>query len=92
MIDDLIIRRPQERSLNLVRITKDAEACSICGGSRPMLFWNGYSMVHDECARAAKAASKIKVEPQERMSVDQFMTKLAANEKLIRRLFGHARH
>jgi len=84
-MNDLLVIRPQPP--RLVRVVKDAEACSICGGTRPILYNNGFSMVHDECARNARSARKAGIETPETMSTEEFMVKLAANEKLVRRLF-----
>lgn len=85
-MNDLLVTQPEP--LRLVRAIKDAEACSICGGVRPSLFWNGFTMVHDECARDAKAARKANEgQPKVTMKAEEFMVKLATNEKLVRRLF-----
>lgn len=87
-MSDLILPRPEEPKL--IPVIKDAEACAVCGGSRPDLFWNGYYLLHIQCAKDAKAARRIE-KPERGISVDEFMKRLEARPELLRRL-SNARH
>lgn len=87
---DLIINVPPE--VKLIPAVKDAEACYICGGSRPELFWDGHGLAHITCVKDAKKARKVNGRPEKSISIDEFMNRLAGHPRLVDRMFGRESH